>query len=934
MDELLQKIDCIFSDHKLLGNHDFTEDEYSLMLENVGVMCHHLVYYGDEFKEQNYKLIFATLVELSKRWKDSNNDDNGEDNNRFWDYISKFLIDEYNINQRLYHSFTDVIYKLGVKHTVPIVLKGKRYYSTLMMHALAPKDSLFSFFDLCYNIFKKDLDFGFTSDDEWLCEIVAAQMKTVLGGGYREDKKVSIGSSAYSIKIGLRSFSLHEDLSGDFEEFIQDTFIQINRLFNREPFDINTRLKSYIVEWWKNKTDSEKVQVYSPRKKRISTVSKESIVVKYIREDDQVFLYIPSIRLEHINSQVWLNIYVEGNLGRSEEIRTKHGELVVASKQTELELNEVLSCSNTINLRVEIKENQTVIFDSEQIKSTSLNRDFILFEGENEVLGHINKPTNYFVYSKDIDALKSVPHDLTTHGTNLYNIYPRAGESIIGLSRQVYFVDKIEAGSLGKKASLIGRLMDAEWFWDEFSCIVYTKGVKLLIPESANLKALELRIDNKPYNLHELAYEEIDCNCYQFGLKKLGLVPEHYPTEVSLYSYEKEKIILSETIIVFPDLEIHFNHPFYYGTIERKLKVTIGSEVQELTWRNQDYEVRCPLNDGVLLIRVPYLRWRINNNEWHNEPIMRKLWYKDFLLNGDVLEIDYPEEEHDFIIVGKDNGDFFKIERNQNGKYDIGRSIFANESKTDIQVYLFNGENNLFKFFSLATKEHFVTNPLSYKEDKVFWNVEDTFIGDKSNEFFLIIKSAENNFRSKVAFKNSIIDDLKEDVCKVQVKIKDQNIFSAKDSYQLIFEDELHIGSPERLRFKNKRIMLLSASCFGSAKLAWISFRPKYFIDKLKFVQEDENIYYSGHLRVIDQEGKVKDLNFMRNEKGEYEKTDPVRIELRDNSTLWMVAGWEGGADFIGNFFCDKVLKGICNIQRQDERFGEINLYKFKENDV
>ncbi len=45
----------------------------------------------------------------------------------------------------------------------------------------------------------------------------------------------------------------------------------------------------------------------------------------------------------------------------------------------------------------------------------------------------------------------------------------------------------------------------------------------------------------------------------------------------------------------------------------------------------------------------------------------------------------------------------------------------------------------------------------------------------------------------------------------------------------------------------------------------------------------------------------------MENEKGTYDKINPVRIELRDNSTFWLVAGWEGGNDFIGNLFCDKL---------------------------
>ncbi len=38
-----------------------------------------------------------------------------------------------------------------------------------------------------------------------------------------------------------------------------------------------------------------------------------------------------------------------------------------------------------------------------------------------------------------------------------------------------------------------------------------------------------------------------------------------------------------------------------------------------------------------------------------------------------------------------------------------------------------------------------------------------------------------------------------------------------------------------------------------------------------------------------------------------------------------------GGNGFIGNLFCDKLRKGICNIQKQDNHFGEINLHKFKE---
>ena len=933
INDMLQKIDIIFNNNKLIGNFDFNEEEYSELLEIVSLLCNFLCENGNVFDDKYHKLVFITLVEIVKRWKDFDNEHDTEEQSSFWSNISKHLTNDDTISQKLYNALTDVILQLGKKHIVPIVLIGQKFYSTLMMHSFAPKDSIFSFFELCYNIFKKDLDFGFTNEDEWLCEIVASQMKTVLSGGYRENMKVSIGSSVYSIKIGLKSFSENEELSIDFVQFIKGVFYNINKLFNRELVNENTRLERYIVEWWKNKIASEIVYDNTTRKRRVSTVTKDNIVAKYIRYEDIVFLNIPSIRLDNDDNIILLKIFENEKQILLQEIRTKRGELVIATKSIELNLNDLLRNIDTINLRVEIVENDIVIFNSERYKATSLKREFILFEGENEVLSQINKPTNYFVYSKNIDVLKRIPDELTTYGTYLYNIYPKAGDSLSGEIKQVFFIDKSKTASIGKTACLIGGELNVEWFFNDISCIVYSSGVKLLVPEDVNLKALELRIGCNAHKLNELNYERIESRCYQFGLKAIGLILDNQPTEINLYSYEKESMILTETIIVLPNLEIQFNHPFYYGDLERKLIVKNGDEALELTWSNQDNEIRCPINDGMLLIKIPYLKWRINDNEWQNEPINKKLWYKDFLVNGDILGIDNPKENDDITIFCKTNGKPFEIVKNQSGNFEIGRAIYANENITDISVYIVLGKD-YFEIFTVSTKEHFITNPLSYSDGKVFWNVEDSFIGDKNTEFFLIIKSADNNFREKINFKNSEIKNLNDDLCKIQVKIKDKNIFSQAENYKLIYEGELLIGKPEKLRFKHKKITLLSANCFDSKKSEWIPFIPKYFIDKLKFVQEDENNYYTGQLCVIDKNGKTTVINTMINEKGIYDKTNPVRIELRDNSTLWLVAGWEGGNDFLGTLIYDTKDNVLCNINsNKNDRYKVANLYKFKEED-
>jgi hypothetical protein len=269
-----------------------------------------------------------------------------------------------------------------------------------------------------------------------------------------------------------------------------------------------------------------------------------------------------------------------------------------------------------------------------------------------------------------------------------------------------------------------------------------------------------------------------------------------------------------------------------------------------------------------------------------------------------LLEIDNPEDE-EIIVFYEINRKKNKISKNQRGEFEIGRTIYANEDKKTISVFAFNSNDDKFDFFTLATKEHFMENPLSYSNGKAFWNVEDTFLGDKNNDFLFTIESTNSHVEIERKNKNREIKDLSDlpdDIYNVQIKIKDKNIFFKEETY--IFEGKLLVGKWEEIRFKNKRFVLLSANVY-SARYEWILFTPKYFVDKLQFVQEEKNSYYLGRLCVVDKGGKTKVLNRMKNEEGDYDKINPVRIELGDHSTLGLV-GSQGG-----DLFCDKKRKGI-----------------------
>lgn len=927
MDNILTHIEQIFDQEILIGNHDFTENEYSFMIDYVGVL-------GDNFEKKHYKLIFITLVEIAKRWKQcSVEEEVEEENHGYWDYVFKTLFSS-DIDQQRCQQYRKVISWLGNNIKLPVVTNGQRYYATVMMHSLAPKDSIFSFYELCYNVYKKDLDFGFTSDDEGFCNEVALQIKNILGHhGYREDKMVHIGSSAYSIKIGLRSLALHEELNTYFIKLIASTFFQIDKLFNKEIIPKNRRLQNYISEWWDQKKESEKIIDETIKKKRISTVSKKDIVAKYIIDGNEVFLCIPPIRIEDDANIMSLHISIDDEEIHFEEMKTKRGELVHTTKPIEFELNKLLKWHSSINLSVIIKENQMVIFESESNRVTSLNREFILFDGEKEIFSQINRPSNYFVFSKDIDALKSIPRELVRVSNNLYNIYPTAGECLAGNKREIIFINKDKEEKLGKSTCIIGSLKDAEWLFDDISCAVYTNFVKLMIPENLKLKALELRIDLKSYKMSNLEFEQQIDNCYQFGLETMGLLPKEEPIEISLYSYENDRTIFSEAIVLLPHLEIQFNKEFYYGDDERNVIVRTDIEENKLTWTNNDTEIKCSLNDGILVVKIPYLKWRINEREWLNEPIEKKLWYKEFLTKSDLLEIDIPKHEGEIKISGEADSILFELLKNQRDFYEIGRAIFNNEDKSDISIYYCDTKNKL-KLFNVISKEQFISNPVVYKSGSVFWDVENTFIGEKGNDFFLILKG-DNSYRIKIGNKNQELDGIKEDRYKVKVKIKDKNIFS-EDNYKLLYESEIIVGRNEKYRFKNRRINLDKVMGFHGFERdrTWLRLKPKYFVDNLELLQTDEGNYYSGKLCVIDKFGDMKVLDSMINENGDFDRINPVRIEFRDNRTLWLSAGLQEKYPYIGDLFCDINRRGICNIAKEDSCFCQIKLYKYEEINV
>lgn len=908
-----------YSSYKFIGLYELPDDIYSKLIDYISNLCEEFSQKNITLSTDDHNLIFIALVEITKRWdKSCSQNEEDEKNSGFWTHIFKIITGDEFFVPKLYNLFTLIVKSQSGDQFVD---NGKKYYATLMMLSLSPATSLYSFFNLCYNCFKKDLDYGFTIDDEWICEIVADEIRNVIGNGYKEDKAVSIGSSAYLIQIGLRSLAIKESMRAIYLDLISTTFQSIAKLYNREQLLNENRLNRLLNKWWNEILSADKSSTKSVERKRIPTVSKQNISIKFCRDYDQVLLCVPEIRIDNSDSQMMIKIYNDDKIVYDENLWTKKRELVTTTKPLELPIEDLLKGADSINLRATITDNGEVIFDSDRNKSTSLKREYIIFSDEKEIFSQFLRTADTFIYSKDVDTLQTTS-EITTISRNFYCITPTAGESIVGIRKQVFFIDENNQSKIGNELCLIGQYDNVEWREEDISYAVYGKGVKLLIPHSLNLKSLELRIDNKSYKLSELAYENDNDRFYQFGLRTIGIVEDNYPINVALYSYEKQSLLFSRNVIVLPSLNCHFDKSLYFE--ERECIVEALDE--KIVFGENDNEVQVPMALGSLFISVPRLRWRIVGKEWCHARSSRLLWYETAITQGDQLEIDIPHNKGMVMLIGKIGSKEYTIHQTTKGTFELGKFIYANPSQKEITIYC-NVENEKFNLAKFSTKEHIQNNPVKYLNGNILWDIENEFVGDKNSEFFIELKAGNNRYRNTISNQNANLPYMGDDIYRVIVKLKEKGLFST-GGYTTIFEGTLMAGEFEKLRFRNKAIVLRKIRCNNT--IFWHMPIYTYFIRDIEMVKENNDTYYVGTLCYIDKKNNVVVLDKLINECGEYDDINPVRIELRDYNTLWINAGWCGENDFIALFY-DKLRKIICNIGEENQEYSQINICQYDE---
>lgn len=854
------KVHNAFENQQLVGMVYYSEAEYQELISYVRKYSHDFAngigtyLYGDD------EIHFVALVEIAKRWKSLEDNDSG-----FWQYIfSEVLDSEY--NQKLWNAYAELIRTLESRGKILIAETHKKYYATLMMHAFAPNKSLNAFFDFVYNFYRRDLDFKYTDNDKNICTLAAHEIRTAVKNIGSKNKDTAIGSGVYRLKIGLRCMSLGcKRTFNELVNLLDISLFAINTLYHGQILTEQNYLFYLVKEWWNAKTEKDSHPINSNYE---TITTKQDIKYKFVRNAEYVYLRILPIRFSIGEvSKLWISIYDDSTQKRllSEEIFTRIGEISITSVQKDIELNNLLNGINEINLRIEILENDNNIY------CKKLKRDFILFDNKEEINKQFIKDGNYFIYSLTIDDLQ-LPLNLSTVSKNLYNIYLVDSETFGNKNRTIICNKQIDEYRTSKKVHIIGSFLNCKWKYEETICSVFGNRIDILIPQGISINSLDLRIDNERILFSDLDFlSEDDFSIFDIT----EIIPKQRLCKLVIYSNLQEKELENQNIIFIPNLYVEFSKTMYFGEDGRIVKVGIGTQNSDLTWKQGDNIVDYPFCNGRLLISIPQLKWRINMGNWLYGPVPKKVWYKEIFNSSSVVEVQAPLDMGGIKMFCIINELKHEVPLNSLSKFEIGRFIYANEEQRSLSFILeFTEPNKQIEIFQTATLAHFTKSPLKINNDKLQFVGDKVYVGDKKPYFKLCLKNIykDSIFVKSTDLINGILENIPNGIYSVEISAPQGGLFGGGD--KLIWKDrEFVFGDKEKIKLSNL-VLKINPIC-GMKSKSWQFVKNGYYLSEFNREINDDN-YYTAKV-------------FYKNAQGENLSVDGIstcRIEFISNSAL------------------------------------------------
>lgn len=903
MDELLKKKieesfkedfigDVIFDDSELVSIYDTA----SLILRSVKNER------GTTIDFLEYKLIFVALVNVIKEWNSNET--------AFLEFIYRSLLGTEDGNGKVYTEICKVINNLSRNGSIYILDSfHKKYYATLISHAFAPVSSTESFFNMCWEIYSKDLDYYYSKGDS-VYSLIADSLKNKFSYAISNEDDFTVGSKVYSFRAGLKGLALDE--TEMLSKLVERTIRDIDSLFNSVPIPHDKYYENIFLRWWKQKEEEfgkvHESLKYAPRSRIVSDYSQ--IKAKYILNGTKLCIEVPAFRLQdNIDYEPYILLKINGSEVLSEPLYIKGSGIIASTSKYRIDLSNyyMISDFDLTNVELSISHAGKEIYNSKK----SLNRKFVLFKDVREIYSNDCIPGQYNAFIINLSKLSKYPDVIHREDQYFYSLDATEGEYIQSDDRFVFF----ESEKIKRNILIHGKyIQTAKYIEDGEEYQIVDGEIYIDVSDEVNVLDFGVSYDGTVFKLFDFPYEIID-GYKRYTISNLINVGEI--GKLIIFKYSTNETVQTLNFIKFNNVRITYDKKLYYDEDHEGIVEFITDKFHEASiFDIKDDDTLIEFGNGQLQFFPPRLEWKIDDGNY-NYSSNRKLWWKD-LNNSTVLEISVPKDVNVDLILSSNLNNFVERVGNEN-KFKLGQTIHS-LAYSDVEInpvmVISRLNDGSFKLIAeIYLKETFIDDPISIESEtkRLHWN-STSFVGNLNKKFTLNIKNNERDAIKPLEFMNDkcfvdldMLSDGYYDLTITSIELK-----GFKRSFQVLYNKEITLGNEKNLKFLNKTLRVRKAMFFDKSTPNLI--RPIY-IDNIEYLTTRDGFdLYKGSLYIKKQHGIKYYFNKLEDRNGNLVEINPVRLEIMNNASLYIGYGLDMDDpefDFNGEFCIDRDMK-IC----------------------
>ena len=897
--DAFQIADYVFRKFPLAGEYVLTNEENQLLYQSANQTVKKILMGDTRITRRDEVVLVLETIELLKLWSTDLLDSEGA--GTFWKYV--FM--QYGFNSenseeaenRLYARF-----RLAIRNTLSTYKRffapagTQRYYTSLLLHALAPRQSIEALFNILFDFYVKNLDFQYVVED------ISYKVFTK-GMRARWDTRV-----AKDEHLQLRSDTVFSGLQALFRErpgymaVLSDTIVKKMDALLRGDSNIAFNCeRNYwdrlLYEWYHKKSSTERIHVQGERRQRkaefVATTA-DRIYVQYALLNDVVGLNLPRIRLSSVEEErPTIKITQNGNLIFEDDLSVTGNDLCLTTRSRFIPLQETeYDFTQAPQLQVEILYKHECLYRSE----AKLERNYVLFDGAGNE--RAPKTGNTYLFASESSTVEFTGEDgiyQLSHPGQLYRINLSEVAAVAVDSTEI-FADAVTAAQFRHHTSQ-KRVSGVRIVEQGNSADIFSEPFILTIrmPEGESVLRYQLSVDGVRYG--------------QDRLKTFGATYE-------IRSAEDDGILHRIRVIDVVDDSVKYEYRYiilqdFRLSIDKQLYRSGADPVQATVfWHGNESVVEIPLPVGAgqvdfslptlsyqFELDVPAVQCTFMGTDAFSAP--EAVWYKD-ISPGESVSIQMPAGWSGVLMLDANCVPPAPLK----GQFELGnflRSLPDLEGAQSLWISLRDehGHQEKYKITTLIFTPQFLHSPLEFHEGRLYWQVTNNFFGGESSQFQIICSLPNEELHYEATTTDCLLNELfdfPDGRYPFQIFISGKkSVFASSTTNQLAYQGEITVGDPRAFAFEQKEILLGDALCwdFGTDTLKTVFMAPgcgviRDLVYQGESVASGESVgapAYTGTMYFMDHAGNYRPFNANPSSKG-YELVNPVNLWIVNEHLL------------------------------------------------